>query len=300
MTRILSFLPAVVAAIGIVVAQAHGGWFWVGLLGSASLGWAVSVMWECASVWLWWRRDAGWPYRLAKWGATCALVGGMIVQGAGPLLLEGSKTAVLESAQAREEKHQQSMTVAMVDQGRKGILPSIDKSLKVSRENDSRQLRALAPERGKLPVPADWKPALAWASVAVFPLLYGVALLAVVTMASGAGGGQPDRRPIRPAGQARNHKNARARWLSGWRGKPGPDALAPMPDAPGTAPHTHSTGQPVTAEASAMIEYGRRHGLDSNRAVAVAIGEKTSTFHDFLKGKSGPDAHAAIMAKLQT
>ena len=74
------------AGAGIVVAQVHGGPFWVGLFGSAPLGWVVSIFWEGTSMMLWWRGERAALPRLVKWLATGALVAGMAFQSAAPLL----------------------------------------------------------------------------------------------------------------------------------------------------------------------------------------------------------------------
>ena len=270
----------------------------MGLLGSLPMGWAVSLMWEAASVWLWWRGDRARVYRLAKWGATLALVGGMIAQGAGPLLMQGDAgrqaAAVRETAKDTLEK----LLVAVVDQERRGFKDTLDRLIAAALEKPApnnpdapARKSATAPPPEQVKFPPSWKPALAWVPVAVFPLLYGVALLALVTMATGRPGGQPDRRPPASAGRAKPRQG----WFSRRPGNPAPDAPGTLPDAPAMAPDSPA----VTPQASAMIEFGRCHGLNSKRAVANAINVSTSTFHDFLNGKAGEDTAAEIMEKLK-
>lgn len=89
-----TIIPLLIAAPVFLVAQLHGAPFWVRALGDARLGWAVSLVWEGASIWLWWMEYPGKGYRLTKWAVTIALGAGLAVQSALAVLSDERLTAL--------------------------------------------------------------------------------------------------------------------------------------------------------------------------------------------------------------
>jgi hypothetical protein len=165
MSPIRYLLPAGVAASGIAVAQLHGVGFWIGLFGAPVLGWAVSLTWEAASVWLWWRGDRTWPHRLAKWAATAALVAGMVVQSAGPLLTR--------AADADAGRVVLEILAGQTAAGHWISQTTLKRALATTTAGAGTILAGLPP----------WAlHAIAGATVALMPALYALALLAVVTI----------------------------------------------------------------------------------------------------------------------
>lgn len=153
-----AILPCAIVASGITVAQLHGVGFWMRLFGEPWIGWTVSLTWEGASVWLWWRRDKDFARRSAKYLATGALVLGMAAQSTAPLLTaateaEAGKT-VLEILQGQTEAgnwiSQTTLKTAFAASG--GLPPSV-------------------------------LIGVAWATILIMPALYALAILALVTMA---------------------------------------------------------------------------------------------------------------------
>lgn len=164
--------PLLVAASGIVVAQLHGGPFWVWVFGVPWLGWLVSATWEAASIWLWWRGAAGGAAAFWRWVATLALIAGMSGASARPMLLALGEA---EAGAAHLE--------ILQGQSAHGFWVSP---------------RAVAGALDALALPGAW---LEWAPAAtvvglvlLMPTLYGLALYCVATA------GAHWRTPPHPAG----------------------------------------------------------------------------------------------------
>lgn len=252
-------LPATVAAAGIVVAQLHGGPFWVELLDSQGLGWTVSFTWEAASVWLWWRGDTKALRWLAKWGATAVLMLGMVAQGAGPLLLQQERATAagdkLASALAGERETLAGLMEATVQQERRGWKGSIDATQKRIAELEDRELALIVSTDAALSLPPWAVVGIAWGTVGIFPLLYGLALLAISTVAEEI---RKNSEPIRV-----------------------------VPKLP-----------PNLTARELGTRYGRAHELPTWIKVAEKIGEAPSTLSEFLNGKTGLEVTARIRKKL--
>lgn len=235
MKPISAILPAAIALSGITVAQLHGVGFWIRLFGDPAIGWAVSLTWEGASVWLWWRRDSDFARRSAKFLATGALVLGMAVQSAAPLL-----TAATEAEAGK--------TVLEILQGQTEAGNWISQTT----------LKAAFAASGGLP--PGVLIGVAWATAFIMPALYGLAILALVTMAR--------------------------EWNSG---------VAPKIQN-GSAKHANYR----EANPMALIQaYGNRHGLKLQSEVANGIREQKSTLSEFANNKLTGERAARIAAKLK-
>lgn len=263
MKHLERLFPICIALAGIVVAQIHGGPFWVGVMGSVWIGWCVSGIWEAASVWLWWRGDRSVMYQAAKFAATAALLAGMVAQSSGPLL---ARLDAAESAQVGvvwEKEITSRLLDAAIDQERRGWKDSIDSSIGKIRELS--KIATLSPEHGF----AVFVPLVA------FPSLYGLALLALVTLARDS-----SRNPKKPPENV--------------DGIPKIGKYVTSQESPGTG-----FGAPRKLSRIDLAKaYRDRHGLTTQGSVAKALGEHGSTFNEFLKDKSGPEVNARIEGKL--
>ena len=230
-----AILPCAIAASGITIAQLHGVGFWIRLFDDPAIGWAVSLTWEGASVWLWWRRDSDWSRRAAKYLATGALVLGMAAQSTVPLLTAASESkagkTVLEILQGQTEAgnwiSQTTLKMAFAASG--GLPPSV-------------------------------LTGVAWATAFIMPALYGLAILALVTMAR--------------------------EWNSG---------VAPKNQNGSAKSANHREANPM-----ALIRaYGNSHGLKNQAEVADRIREQKSTLSEFRTGKLTGEPARRIAAKLK-
>lgn len=230
-----AILPAAIAASGITVAQLHGVGFWIRLFGDPVLGWAVSLTWEGASIWLWWRRDSDWSRRAAKYLATSALVLGMAAQSTAPLVKAASESkagqTVLEILQGQTEAgnwiSQTTLKAAFAASG--GLPPGVLLSM-------------------------------AWATALIMPALYGLAILALVTMA-------------REWNSDANLKHGNSSAKPANYREPNPRAL--------------------------MAAYGKRHNLTLQSEVAKKIREQQSSLSEFANGKLSGEPAARIADKLK-
>lgn len=172
MTRILPIiLPGAIAGAGIVLAQAHGGPFWVLVFGSAWKGWGASGLFEAGSVWLWWRGDTGWVHWGAKWACTVLLIGGMAAQSAGPLLSKAEGAGVAKTGLGILEA--QAEAGFWINQG---TLRRVMKAAGMG-------------EGGEAELPAWALKAVAAGVGGAMTVLYGLALLAIRTMGAEWRGG---------------------------------------------------------------------------------------------------------------
>ena len=114
--------------------------------------------------------------------------------------------------------------------------------------------------------------AAAGATLLLFPALYALALLALVTIAR-------EWKPVAPLS---------IRWR-GVGGEAGDDA----PNAPANAAEPRES-----AEKAAIRAFARRHGMTSQRAVAERIGEPPSTLSEFANGKLPSEIRERIIGKL--
>ena len=257
-TVVLRIVPMAIVVSGVTVAQFHGVQFWIGLLSSTTLGWTISLTWESASLWLWWRDDKAWNYRIVKFAATAAVMGGMIAQGAGPLLLAGETELTQGKIRAAATVAMNRMLVAIVDQERRGFKDTLDnfaaKALTVPKK---------APEQRvmQLPFPAEWMPWLAWVPVIAFPALYALALLALVTLANEIGAGWNGRRSLAPQ-------------------------IATVREPP------------ERPERTALRVFAKRNHLTTQREVADKITELPSAVSEFANGRAAPNIAARIQGKL--
>lgn len=314
-------LPVLIAAAGITIAQVHGGPFWVALFGSVSLGWAVSLLWEAGSIWLWWRGVSIFSVAGAfKWLATLALIFGMVANGAAPILNQAEQAEQERAEQVKRNARQiaaatvkteaaqkalDKLLKASVDQQRRGFLPTIKSTLCAlgveikgcQPKPDAKALepaltaREAAPEKPALALPLWLLPWAAWVPVAVMPVLYALALLALVTVGREMRGRE-------------------------WRGGIREAAPGKEPDAPNPFPNAQAAGRrkppPVqglnssgnTPERRTITKYAIRNGMAndgkySQNKVAAAIGEPASTLSEFANGKAGPEVSARITGKLK-
>lgn len=139
MTHPAKIIPAGLASIGIVLCQLHGAPFWVFIMGgNMFLGWPLSIYWEGMSVWLWW--EGSRP--ITKWIPTAFLLFGMVFQSVSPIwnAQEQKETAgdTRETAAGLATK----MSVAIVDQERRGWKDTFDKLIDVALEPTPAKLAA--------------------------------------------------------------------------------------------------------------------------------------------------------------
>lgn len=273
MQSLRHILPLAIAGAGITVAQLQGGPFWVFLFRSAWLGWAVSIFWEASSVWLWWRGDRTWRHRAAKWVATLALVGGMVAQGAGPMLAELERRGALAATAEKLGDALDGVLEMAVDQKRRGWKETIEKAMDGMIEASGRiaaQGRATAVLQAAGP-----------ASIVIMPALYALAILALTTVAREMGA--LESAPVKT--------KVKRRWFQWKRFRRDP---APPPKNRGPArPPAEST------EKAAIRAYAQRHGLSSQAAVAQALGEPASTLSEYANGKADPGQAARIWKALR-
>lgn len=259
-------LPAIVAVAGIALAQVHGGPFWVSWFASPFLGWTVSLTLETSSVWLWWERR----YWVAKYVVTGVLLAGMVAQGVGPILLEKEQTVatgegIAEAVQGERDKMARLLDMA-AGQERKGWKNSIDASSDRLKELEGRSLSLVAASSSRLDLPKWAVTPAAWLAAVLFPLLYGLALLAIRTLSEVP-------RTVPPK----------------------------VPESPPKIPAEikRDLEPPELTPKKLAGRFARAKGLKTGKEVAKKLGEHESTFSEFVKGKSGPIVTARIRKKLE-
>ena len=256
-------LPAVVAVAGITLAQVHGGPFWVSWFASPFLGWSTSLTLETASVWLWWEWDPRLRYQFAKYGVTGVLLTGMIAHGVGPILSEREVTVVIGKGIAgaiqMERITLNKLLVAAVDQERRGWKDSIDDSRERLARLGAQSLSLVAASSSRLALPKWAVSPAAWLAAILFPLLYGLALLAVQTL-SELSRTVPPKIPVE---------------------------IRVDLESPELSPK------------KLVSRFARTHNLTTGVAVAEKLREHQSTLSEFANGKSGPEVTARIREKLE-
>lgn len=130
LTRII---PGTIAAVGITLCQFHGGPFWVGLMGSAWIGWTLSVLWEAMSVWMWW---AG-SYRWLKYVPTAFLLFGMVYQSGAPILKDIERSQNTSAVREKAQETVDDMRELIVKQERKGWQGILENALAITMERDN-------------------------------------------------------------------------------------------------------------------------------------------------------------------
>lgn len=126
-------IPGVIAAVGATLCQIHGGPFWVGLMGSAWVGWTLSGLWESMSVWMWW--DGSYPW--LKYVPTLFLLFGMIYQSGAPILEDIERARNTSTIRARAQETVDDMRELIVKQERKGWQGMLEKALAVTMEREN-------------------------------------------------------------------------------------------------------------------------------------------------------------------
>ena len=256
-------LPTVVAVAGITLAQVHGGPFWVSWFASPFLGWSISLTLETASVWLWWERDCHFRYRFAKYGVTGVLLAGMIAHGVGPILSEREATVATEEGVAEAIRTERAtlnkLLVAAVDQERRGWKNSIDDSRERLAQLGAQSLSLVVASSSRLALPKWAVSPAAWLAAILFPLLYGLALLAVQTL-SELSRTVPPKIPVK----------------------------IPVNSGSSELPPKKLVGR-----------FARMHKLTTGKAVAEKLREHQSTLSEFANGKAGPEVMVRIRKKLE-
>lgn len=156
-TRII---PGTIAAVGIALCQFHGGPFWVWLMGSAGIGWTLSVLWEAMSVWLWWEGSRRW----LKYVPTAFLLFGMIYQSSAPVLEDIERTRNTSAVRERAQETVDDMRELIVKQERKGWQGMLENALAVTMERED-----------GTPTPVLYVVAII--PLIGFPTMYGICLM---------------------------------------------------------------------------------------------------------------------------
>lgn len=138
-----------------VLAQAHGGPFWVGWMESFIWGWGLSVFLEVSSLWLWALSNQNWKTWVAKLAITAVLLFGLIAQSAQPLLISAATSGQLGEYQ----------TVIKKLAGKQWV-------------NQKAYEKKISANEGKLPEWFDYLKAVV--AAVVFPVLYAVVIIAVI------------------------------------------------------------------------------------------------------------------------
>ena len=277
-------LPFSIALAGIAIVQFHGAPFWAGLFDSFWIGGTVSLTWEAASIWLWWRGDKRFVFRAAKWLATCALLFAMVAQTAGPILTI-QETATVQAKNIEEErKRYDQLMVLAVDQERRGWKDAIDATLA--------RLRQLEQQAGNgdanTLLPAWAMTILAWVPVVTFPGLYAIALLALVTTAESWRHLREPRHIGRSAGSPVVPNNDSPVLERDTEPERENSVGSPVPES----------GHPNTRERRLIKGFAVRHRLSRQGDVADAIDEPRSTLSEFANGRLSGGPYQRIERKL--
>ena len=261
LVRSVNFLPIGIAFSAITIAQVHGAPFWIALVGSESLGWGVSLTWESSSIWLWWRGDSGVIYRLAKWTATLALVLGMLTQSVGSVLNLAETKETKAVAMTQIGRLLEDTLSMAKNQGRRGWQGTINEALGIIGRVATEPPQQKQDSAPGLHLP-PWM--LRWViapmTVVLFPALYALGILAIKTIGQETPMGQ----------QARNR------------------------------PSTYAREPQERPERRALVEYAKRHGLESQRMIAEQIRESPSTLSEFANGRTSGEVHSRIHRKLHS
>ena len=139
-------------------------------------------------------------------------------------------------------------------------------------------IRAAAASEGAPPWALQ---ASALAAALAIPALYALALLALTTVSREA------------------RANESARGIRGFHTRPETGATGPKTaPKPDPAPSPETSQKPALERGFLVSEYARKHGLTTKGQVAEKLVEHSSTFSEFLKGKTGPEVSSRIVKKL--